>query len=119
MVHSAWERAGPLAASPAALIAALQEAVGPSGTLCMPAYPRLRPTEPIVFDLRRTPSNAGLVSEVFRRMPGALRSRQLRTVASLGPLAEELTGEHHHSPYASGKTSPYAKLADVHGRCSV
>ena len=116
MVHSAWERAGPLAANPAALIAVLQEAVGPSGTLCMPAYPPPGPAGPIMFDLRRTPSNAGLVSEVFRRMPGALRSRQVRTVASLGPLAEELTGEHHHSPYASGNTSPYAKLADVHGK---
>lgn len=116
MVHSAWENAAALAPTPAELVGALQETIDESGTLCMPAYPRLSRGEPSRFDVRRTPSTSGLLSEVFRRTPGALRSAQLRSVAAVGPRAAELTAEHHLSPYASGRQSPYAKLAAVGGK---
>ena len=116
MVHSAWENGGALAANPAGLVGALREAIGEAGTLCMPAYPRLSRSGPRTFDVRRTSSTSGLLSEVFRRTPGVLRSGQLRSVAAIGPLAAELTGEHHLSPYASGRQSPYAKLAAVSGK---
>lgn len=116
MVHSSWERASALAPTPSALVTSLQAAIGPSGTLSMPAYPRLSPGDPKVFDVRKAPSNAGLLTEVFRRMPGVLRSGQLRSVAAFGPMAAKLTSEHHLSPYASGKRSPYATLAALGGK---
>jgi len=37
-------------------------------------------------------------------------------VAAAGPLRAELLGEHHLSPYPSGTSSPYAKLAKVRGK---
>jgi aminoglycoside 3-N-acetyltransferase len=116
MVHSSWERAAALAPSPLALIEALRDAVGETGTLCMPAYTRQRPGRPVALDVRRSPSAAGLVTEVFRRSPGVLRSAQLRTVAAQGPNADLLVGDHHRSPYASGPLSPYVRIAEVGGK---
>jgi len=114
MVASSWEHASAVAASPVALVQTLLGLLGPEGTLCMPAYPVLLPGA--AFDLRRTPSRAGLVTEIFRRMPGVRRSAQLSSVAAVGPRADELLGQHHLSPYASGPLSPHAKIAETGGK---
>lgn len=68
------------------------------------------------FDVRRSPSQAGLLSEVFRRMPDVRRSLQQRSVAAQGAMAWELTHEHHLSPFASDSGSPYGKLAAMGGK---
>jgi aminoglycoside 3-N-acetyltransferase len=116
MVHSSWDALSGGISSPTELISCLRELVGSQGTLCMPAYHRFRPGQEPVFDLKRTPSAAGLVTEVVRRLPGARRSAQQRSVAAHGPAAEELVREHHLSPYPSGPVSPHAKLAELRGK---
>lgn len=117
MMHSSWDRARVLAPSPVALVSTVRELLGPDGTLCMPTYPELSATDPsAVFDLRKSPSRAGLITEIFRRTPGVSRSAHLRSVAAAGPLGAELLREHHLSPYPSGTLSPYAKLAEVGGK---
>jgi len=114
-VHSSWEILSSRSVTPGQLIGCLQNLVGDAGTLCMPAYPRMT-SEDQIFDVRKTPSGAGMLSEIMRRMSGAKRSYQKRAVVALGRDAESLVAQHHLSPYASGKLSPYAQLAQKKGK---
>jgi aminoglycoside N3'-acetyltransferase len=116
MVHSSYENMQPMyTGSPIDLVAGLARLCGPERTLVMPAfvmggrsfdlegYFRNRP-----FDLRRTPSEMGLLAEVFRRTPGVLRSlHPTCSVCALGPLAKELTAGHHLASTGLGPDSPF------------
>jgi len=114
MVHSSWDVLSPMMSSIREFLAGLLEAVGKTGTICMPVFPQIKENDPnAVFSVMRTPSSSGIVTEMFRRMPGVKRSLQMRSVAAIGPNAEYLLRDHHKSPFASGATSPYARFADV------
>lgn len=97
----------------------LQRIVGRERTLAMPAfffgsaenynrsYYRKNPR----FDVKRTPSQMGLLSELFRRSPGVVRSlHPTHSVCALGPLAQELVSMHHISPWACGELSPFGVM---------
>ncbi|HEX8852718.1 MAG TPA: AAC(3) family N-acetyltransferase [Pyrinomonadaceae bacterium] len=98
----------------------VQEVIGERGTVLFPTYPnrgRLSSYEYLargeVFDVRRTPSYTGLLTEFARRQRGAVRSlHPTKSVCAIGPAAEELTREHHLSPYPYDARSPYRKLVD-------
>jgi aminoglycoside 3-N-acetyltransferase len=122
MVHCSLNDMQPMyAEGPAELVDALVELCGPDRTLAMPAfffggrdgdaaaYYRARPR----FDVRRQPSQMGLLSEVFRRRPGVVRSvHPTHSVCALGPLAEELTAGHHLAPTTFGVGTPFGVMAD-------
>lgn len=101
------------------VIGALREAVGPQGTLVMPTdgLPRnvfkfARDRQ--VFNPRTAPSNRGLITEVFRRSPGALRSEHpWYNVTAQGPGAETLVADAVGAqPYAMDVRSPWWKLVE-------
>jgi len=102
------------------LIDLILEMVTPAGTLMMPAYPFLGRQEDYVkqgraFDVRRTPSRVGLLTEVFRRRTGVIRSlHPTHSVCAYGRLASELTRDHHLGA-AFGPTSPFCKMSDHDG----
>ena len=106
--------------NPLEVLRLVEELVGPEGTLVVPTFPfqgrqldYVR-SEP-VFDVRRTPSQMGLLTEMFRRLPGAVRSlHPTHSVAARGPNAETLVSEHHLGS-AFGKNSPFYKLTEVGG----
>lgn len=126
MVHSSYDALLPMyKESPCELIAALIRICGPERTLVMPAwvmggrnfdtrtYFSTRP-----FDVRRTPSELGLLAEVFRRTPGVLRSlHPTCSVCALGPLAPELTATHHLARTGLGPDSPFGTM--THRRTTV
>jgi aminoglycoside 3-N-acetyltransferase len=106
--------------SPLDLVRMLIDYCGPTRTLAMPAFwfgendqgayaslvrnPR--------FDLRRTPSQMGLATELFRRMPGVVWSRHpVYRISALGPLARTLTEGHEHASSPAGRGSPFEKMA--------
>jgi len=107
--------------SPLKLIGTLQNAVGQGGTLALPTFPFLGKQFPYLqknprFDSRRTPSQVGLVTEVFRRLPGVTRSlHPTHPVAAWGRHATELTSSHHLGT-TFGPTSPFYKLQEFGGR---
>jgi aminoglycoside 3-N-acetyltransferase len=112
-VHSAWDEFYNYAGSSIDLVRLLQASVGPAGTLAMPAYP-LRMSQDELFDVRRAVTGAGLLPEMFRRLPGTRRSINLiHSVAALGPNADYLIRDHHRSETPWDAYSPYARLADV------
>ena len=103
------------------ILGLLRELIGEEGTLVFPTYPPLSAYRYLksgaVFDVRRTPSYTGILSEFARRQRKAIRSlHPTKSVVAIGPLAEELTAEHHLSPYPYHVNSPYYKTVEHGGR---
>ncbi len=98
-VHSSLSAFGWVEGGPDAAIDALLEAVGPTGTVAMPAFTWNRYhdlTEPIVFDVQHesVKDEVGIIPEVFRQRPGVLRSGHIcHSVAAIGPHAQALMGD--------------------------
>ena len=114
-VHSSWEPLNSGHFSAAELVKQLLAIVGEQGTLAMPAF--LASTMQVsgaVFDVKRTPSAAGMLTEVFRRYPGVLRSVNLNhSVCAIGPNADFLTRDHHRSETSWDQFSPYYRLREI------
>lgn len=90
------------------------EVLGPGGTIIVPTY-----TYSIgrgeVFDVESTPSGIGEFPELFRRRPGAIRSRDpMLSSAGIGPRAEEIIRNISRSCYGEGST--YHRLRDVNAK---
>ena len=112
-LHSAWDEFYNFDGSPMDLLELLRRHVGADGTIAMPAYP-LHPDPEALFDVRRTMTGAGLIAEMFRRIPGARRSINLaHSVAAIGPNADFLVRDHHRSETPWDRYSPYARLSEV------
>src|SRR5436190_1087653 len=98
----------------------IQSVVGPKGNILFPTYPNRSPVSSYqyllngnVFDIRRTPSYTGILSEFARRQKGAVRSlHPTKSVVAIGPDAKELTRSHQDSPYPYDTCSPYYKLIE-------
>jgi aminoglycoside 3-N-acetyltransferase len=122
MVHSAFDRFRGFHGGPVDVVRALQEAVGPGGTLMMPTIP-FRGTaleyargEP-VFDAGHTVSRMGLITEVFRRAPGVVRSlHPTHSVAAWGSGAAAIIAGHELAETPCGRLTPYGRLLDHDGK---
>ena len=102
------------------ILSVLRKRVGPEGTLLFPTYPRLLSHEFLaggeVFDVRRSPSFTGVLTEFARRQKGALRSlHPTKSVCAIGPLASDLTADHQDSPFPYDSCSPYYKTVEQGG----
>lgn len=102
------------------LIKLLQQLLGQEGTLLMPTFPFLGLQLHYVekhdtFDPLTTPSQVGLVTEIFRRMPGVTRSlHPTHSIAGWGKHARDLLATHHLGT-AFGPNSPMYKLQEYGG----
>lgn len=122
MVHSAFDRFLGFHGGPLDVIRALQEVVGPGGALMMPTIP-FRGTaiayalgDP-VFDVRQTVSRMGLITEVFRRSPGVIRSiHPTHSVAVWGSRADVIIAGHEHAETPCGRGTPYGRLLECNGK---
>src|SRR2546422_3914331 len=105
------------------ILSLIQEAIGSGGTVMFPSYPNYRMSsyeylcQGNVFDVRRTPSYTGILTEFARRQRGAVRSlHPTKSVCAIGPAAKEITATHHLSPYPYDTCSPYYKLIERGGK---
>jgi aminoglycoside 3-N-acetyltransferase len=90
LVHSSLSAMGHVIGGAETVIQGLLEALGPEGTLLMPAlsYEIVTP-ERSTFDVRRTPSNVGIIPEYFRTRPGTRRSvHPTHSACGVGPLTQ-------------------------------
>lgn len=112
-LHSSWSEFYNYTGTINEFIDAILDVIGQEGTLIMPAYPLLR-KESSIFDVRSTPTAAGLIAEAFRHYPGVKRSLNgQHSVCALGPMSDFLLNEHHLSETCWDEKSPYFRLAQI------
>ncbi|MEV7524302.1 AAC(3) family N-acetyltransferase [Streptomyces sp. NPDC091371] len=132
MVHASLSSLGRVEGGAAAVVASLREAVGPDGTVAVPAFtwevadpdpehvgtpgpevaarraavPLFHPDMPVTRAL-------GAVPEALRSLPGTLRSAHPQaSVAAVGARAAEVTAAQSLG-FALGRTSPFGRLHDL------
>jgi aminoglycoside 3-N-acetyltransferase len=103
------------------LLEILLESVSENGTLVFPAWHFTYRAEDylnkgLVFDVRRSPSVLGLLSELARRHPDAKRSiHPINSIVAIGKHAREIISEHGNSIYPGDETSPSYKIMKYDG----
>jgi aminoglycoside N3'-acetyltransferase len=102
------------------LIAMLRELLTEDGTLLVPTFPftgfeaDYLASSPS-FDVQRTPSQMGLMTELFRRMPDTTRSlHPTHPVSGCGAHAADLLGTHHRGE-TFGELSPFCRMREYGG----
>lgn len=110
-IHSSWGEFYKYTGTSTEFIEAILETIGPKGTIGMPAFPKNKYE---LFDVRKTPSYAGYLTEVFRNYPGVKRSlNSQHSVCAIGPMSGYLLNEHHLSETCWDKKSPYYRMAQI------
>lgn len=95
-VHSSFRSLGPVEGGAAAVVAALEDAVGSEGLVLMPSFNLVEPERRASsWDVETTPSTVGWLTEFFRTMPGTVRSDHYsHSVAARGRGAHTFVGDH-------------------------
>lgn len=113
LVHCAFSQVKPVENGPLGLIRALQDALGPAGTLVMPS---MTDDDEHVFNPRETSCiGLGIVAQTFWQQPGVLRSDSPHAFAARGPLAAQITAP-HPVDVPHGLDSPVGRVYQLDGQ---
>jgi aminoglycoside 3-N-acetyltransferase len=136
LVHSSLSSLGWVSGGPVAVILALEEVLGPQGTLVMPSHsgdlsdPERWQNPPVpetwwqiiresmpAYDPDLTPTRMmGRICEAFRKQPGVLRSGHPQvSFTARGPQAAFIT-EGHELDFGLGENSPLARIYELGGQ---
>lgn len=136
LTHSSLSSLGWVVGGAPTVLYALEDAVGPAGTLMMPAFcegapePSLWHHPPVPeswweeirhstppFDPDGTPTHGlGQIAELFRTQPGTVRSRHPNlSFCARGPEAHHLLHNHRYD-FGLGVRSPLDRLYDLDGK---
>jgi aminoglycoside 3-N-acetyltransferase len=116
MVHSAFKTMAREGHEAGVVLATLVDYMAP-GTLLLPtmSWRYVKPEKP-VFDELSTPSNTGVLTELFRTRYASARSlHPTHSVAGRGDLVAELLGSHHLDETPCSSRSPFGLLAKHEG----
>lgn len=106
------------------LLSILLELVGKDKTLVMPAFffgerkynydvVKYYSNKPYM-DIRKMPSQMGMITEMFRKLPNVKNSMHpTHRISALGPLADYLTQDHQLCQTGCGVGSPFDKMTKV------
>lgn len=114
LVHSSLSSMGYIPGDAETVIQGLLTALGPKGTLLMPA---LSSKDASVFDVVRSPTWTGTIPETFHTRPGTSRSiHPTHSVCGFGRVADKILQEHYMDSTPCGAHSPFRLLRDFHGK---
>src|SRR6266498_4218902 len=117
LVHSSYKSLGPVDGGPQTVIRALEAALGAQGTLIMPTF-NFDFNKGVPWDVRKTRSKMGALTEVVRVDPRAKRVfHPFYSFAILGKHAEMLGSLRYKSSYE--RHSIFGKLRDLDGKIMV
>lgn len=114
LVHSSFKSFGGVVGGPQTVIDALLNVIGREGTLVMPTFTfafcdQYNNTGRGYFDVDKTPSEMGILTEIVRKMAGAKRSiNPIYSVAIFGRFRDELVKVEDKSIF--GEHSIFGKL---------
>lgn len=115
LVHSSYSAVGKNEKGPTAVIHAILETIGKNGTLLMPCFNGgqqfSQVTENKTFEIQHSPSQLGIISEIFRKEFPVRRSlHPTHSVIGLGPLANDILEGHEKCLVSTGLGTPFDKL---------
>jgi len=126
-IHSSWNSFKNYNGSVEDLLNSLIENFSSEGTIAMPSYFPYRKgnykkiisdivtQKDNIFDIKKTPTLAGILPEEFRKFKNTFRSIDYHSVAAMGKHAKFLTQDHYKSITHWDKNSPYYKLSKING----
>jgi aminoglycoside 3-N-acetyltransferase len=129
-MHSSFKSLGLVDGGASAVVGALEEAVGPDGLILMPSFHLVDwDDRPKTWDIEKSPSTVGWITEFFRLMPGTYRSDHCsHSSAARGRGAKEFVADHMKRDglrsrwdrgrwgYAFGSGSPMYKAYERGGK---
>jgi aminoglycoside 3-N-acetyltransferase len=113
LCHSFMPSVGRVSPGPDTVVETLIEAIGPDGTLIAPTftYSYFRGE---VYDVENSPSTVGVLGDIVRKWPGAVRSLEPNfSMAAVGGRAGELMARDVPNPFGEG--GYYDKLLKAEG----
>jgi aminoglycoside 3-N-acetyltransferase len=122
IMHSRLSTLNGFTGQPRDIIDSVRDVIGPAGTLLMVSLPYRSSTRLYLesrprFDVRRTPSHMGLLTEIFRRDKGVLRSASpTHPVLAQGRLAEWFVAGHDAAEHPCGDDTPFSRLVEADAR---
>lgn len=122
LVHTALSRMGYVEGGAKTVVHSIINVVGDTGHVLMPTSANdgrqldFIKQDPI-FDVCKTPSKMGAISEYFRKLPGVKRSlHPTESVACLGPEADDFIRGHFGALTAYQSDSPFGKIIERKGK---
>jgi len=121
-VHANFKSDSGFKGKPKDAVQALMDYFGPQGNLLMvsipfrgTAYDHLKKNKP--FRVNKTISMMGLITEMFRRAPGVLRSfHPTHPVLAYGKDSTQIVADHEKSLYPCGPDTPFGKFREMGGK---
>jgi aminopeptidase-like protein/aminoglycoside N3'-acetyltransferase len=109
-IHSSYKAFGGVDGGPQTVVDALLDAIGPEGTLIMPTF-NYDFLKGVAWDVRSTPSQMGVLTELVRTDPRAKRMHHaIYSMSAIGKLADEVAA--HRSNDCFGETTIFKKFRD-------
>ncbi len=118
LVHSSLKSLGKVPGGAETVICGLLEALGPEGTLLMPAlsYEMVTRDTP-VFNITKAPVCIGALPEYFRKRPGTIRSMHpTHSLCGVGKKAQQILEKHINDSTPCGPNSPFRQLRNLQGQ---
>jgi len=123
MLHSSWMPNNGFKEPPVNFIRVIQSVITASGVLMMPSLTYQNESTKAflerdgVFDVRRSPSRMGLLTEVFRRNREVRRSLSpTHSILAWGERAEQFLRDHEKAEVPFGRGTPFEKLLQENGK---
>ncbi len=116
LMQSSFDQLNGFSGEAVDIIDCVLDVIGPTGHLFMVSMPyggaaRDYLNEGKIFNVRRTPSQMGLLSELFRRRSRVLRSANpMHPILAYGPRSEWVVEGHEDLAYSCGENSPFEKM---------